>query len=297
MKRIAPPLLEAIPLSGASSLAVREFNVPAFTHPWHRHPEVELTWILEGEGLRHVGDSVEPFRAGDFCLIGANLPHCWLSSAAPRRRARARSLVVQFDPTRLGESFWSLPECARITDLLERAARGLRFEPDLGKRLAATWASATTPVLRLATLLATLDELAAAEARPLSLAAWTRTDRAEADPKLRRVLTYLGENVGEAVSQAAVARLVRMSPAAFSRFFRRAMGKTFQAYLTDLRLGLACRRLLDTDDRVSEIAFAAGFGNLSNFNRAFRRSRNMSPREFRRRSWSASSPELVRRDS
>ncbi|HSI07905.1 MAG: helix-turn-helix domain-containing protein [Rariglobus sp.] len=289
MKRIVQPLLEDIPLRGTSSVAVREFNLPAFTLAWHRHPEVELTWIMEGEGLRSVGDSVEPFGAGDFCLIGANLPHSWLSNKSPEPGRRARSLVVQFDPARFGEAFWALPECARIARLLERASQGLCFSKSLGDQLAATWTSATTPVLRLTALLATLGELAETEeARPLSLAAWTQTDRAEVDPTLRRVLAYLGENMGETISQAAVARLVRMSPPAFSRFFRKAMGKTFQSYLTDLRLGIACRQLLETDRRVSEIAYAVGFGNLSNFNRAFRNSRNVSPREFRVRSWKAS---------
>lgn len=291
MKRIAQPLLEEIPLAGTSSVAVREFNLPAFTRPWHRHPEVELTWILEGEGFRNVGDSMEPFSAGDFCLIGANLPHCWLSTKPTKSGARARSLVVQFDPARFGASFWSLPECIRIARLLERAAQGLCFSKSRGDRLAATWASATTPILRMTVLLTMLEELAeTAEVRPLSLAAWTQTDRAEADPKLRRVLAYLGENMGDTISQATVARLVRMSPPAFSRFFRRAMGKTFQSYLTDLRLSLACRQLLETDRRVSEIAYAVGFGNLSNFNRTFRNSRNVSPREFRLRSWEASPP-------
>ncbi|MBC8009335.1 MAG: helix-turn-helix transcriptional regulator [Burkholderiales bacterium] len=99
-------------------------------------------------------------------------------------------------------------------------------------------------------------------------------------------MAHLGEKAGEAISQAEVARLAGMSPSAFSRFFRREVGKTFQAYLADLRLGIACRQLIETDQRVSEIAFAAGFGNLSNFNRLFQRSRGVAPREFRRRALS-----------
>jgi AraC-like DNA-binding protein len=285
MKRIARPFLEDVPLPGPGSVAVREFNLLAFVHPWHRHPEVELTWIIEGEGLRHVGDSVEPFQAGDFCLVGADLPHAWLSHKGEGKAGRARSLVVQFDPARFGDAFWALPECARIARLLVRAAQGLCFRRSLGERLAKKLAGVETPLARLTTVLEILDELARATgARALSLGAWTRDYRAKADPKLRRVLAHLGENAGEAISQAQVARRVGMSPAAFSRFFRRAVGKTFQSYLTDLRLGMACRQLLETDRRVSEIAYAAGFGNLSNFNRAFRQSRGVAPREFRQRS-------------
>jgi AraC-like DNA-binding protein len=95
------------------------------------------------------------------------------------------------------------------------------------------------------------------------------------------VLDHLFKNSGDPVSQAEAARLVRLSPAAFSRFFRRSVGKTFQAYLTDLRLSEACRQLLESDRTISEIAFAAGFGNLSNFNRSFRIARGMPPGRFR----------------
>src|SRR5580692_12119407 len=100
MELICDPIFEEVPFVGPVSVAVREFEFPAFRFPWHRHPEVELTWILEGSGLRCVGDSVEPFQAGDFCLLGPNLPHAWLS-APTKTSGRARSLVIQFDPARL----------------------------------------------------------------------------------------------------------------------------------------------------------------------------------------------------
>lgn len=285
MKRLSQALLEEVPLPGSGSVAVREFDLPAFVHPWHRHPEVELTWILEGEGLRHVGDSVEPFRAGDFCLIGPHLPHAWLSSRKTDKGGRARSLVLQFDPARFGEPFWRLPDCARIGRLLARAAHGLAFRASLGARLAKRIREAEAPVPRLAALLEVLDELARTPGtRSLSLTAYTREDRGVADPKLRRVLAHLSEHAGESIAHSELARLVGLSPSAFSRFFRRAVGKTFQAYLTDLRLGLACRLLVETERSVSEIAYDVGFGNLSNFNRAFRQSRGMAPRDFRKQS-------------
>lgn len=284
MKPISQTLIEDVPLTGAVSVAVREFDLTAFTHPWQRHPEVELTWILEGEGLRHVGDSVEPFKAGDFCLIGANLPHAWLSRKSSRGNGRARSLVVQFDPARFGEAFWALPEFAKIVRLMNRASRGLCLDRALGERLAKRFASGEAPLMRLTALLEVLHAISRSPgARALSLSTWKNPERSGADPTVRRVLAHLSEHAGQPVSQADVARLAGMSPSAFSRFFRREVGKTFQVYLADLRLGIACRQLLETDRRVSEIAFAAGFGNLSNFNRLFHRSRGVAPREFRRR--------------
>ena len=276
------PLLERIPLLGPASLAVREFRAPAFEYPWHQHPEIELTWILKGSGLRYVGDSVEPFHAGDFCLLGANLPHTWLSSdGAPG--ATVLSLVVQFNPALWGKELFHLPEFARIAGLFDSAACGLSFDGAFAARMRRKMFRRASPLRQFTALLEILEELAAHPgARPLALAPWPHGRRAASDSRLRTVLAYLSESSGGPVSQADAARLVRLSPAAFSRFFRRSVGKTFQAYLTDLRLSEASRQLLESERTISEIAFDAGFGNLSNFNRSFRIARGMSPGQFRR---------------
>jgi AraC-like DNA-binding protein/quercetin dioxygenase-like cupin family protein len=275
------PLLERIPLSGPASLAIREFKLPAFRYPWHQHPEIELTWILKGSGLRYVGDSVEPFHSGDFCLLGSNVPHTWLSAEA--RAKPVHSLVVQFDPTRWGAELMHLPEFAKIADLFARASRGLRFCNEVAVRERRKLFRSSSPVRQFTALLEALEELASdSNARPLALAPRSCDGRAASDPRLSAVLAFLSTNAGGPVSQADAARLVRLSPAAFSRFFRRAVGKTFQSYLTDLRLSEACRQLLETERTISEIAFNVGFGNLSNFNRSFRIARGMAPSEFRR---------------
>jgi len=273
------PLLERIPLPGPASLTIREFT--AFRYPWHQHPEIELTWILKGSGLRYVGDSVEPFHAGDFCLLGSNLPHTWLTSDN-EPGVMVRSLVVQFDPERWGKEMLRLPEFARIADLFDRASRGLSFEGSVAAQLRRKMFRQPSPLRQFTALLEILEELASHPgARPLALAPWAQGRHLAPDPRLRTVLAYLSENSDGPVSQADAARLVRLSPAAFSRFFRRQVGKTFQAYLTDMRLSEACRQLLESDRTISEIAFDAGFGNLSNFNRSFRIARGMPPGKFR----------------
>jgi AraC-like DNA-binding protein len=274
------PLLEYIPLSGPASVAVREFRRPCFRYPWHQHPEIELTWILRGSGLRYVGDSVEPFQKGDFCLLAGGLPHTWLSPEG--EAGPVRSLVVQFDLARWGSALLGLPEFAKITDLFERALRGLWFDSVVANQTWEIMSRRTSPLGRFAALLEILEQLAEhPEARPLAFTPWACHRRMYSDPRIHTLLAFLSSNSGGTVTQREVARLVRLTPAAFSRFFRRAMGKTFSAYVTDLRLSDACRRLLDSDHGISQIAFDVGFDNLSTFNRSFRKARGMSPRSFR----------------
>ena len=282
MVRSLQPLFEEIPLPGSATVSVRRFNLPAFEYPWHQHPEVELTWILEGSGLRHVGDSVEPFATGDFCLLGSGLPHAW-QSVRPDSRGVARSFVVQFDPARFGDLWERVPEFSPVRRLLDRAGRGLQFPPEMGARLLRKFTCAQTPLSRFAALLETLDELGRAlEARPLSLATWTLRPEVSVDPRIQRVLTHLATHYNEPSPQAELARMIRLSPASFSRLFRHATGRTFKSYVTDLRLSVACRQLLETDEHISQIAFATGFENLSSFNRTFRLRRGVTPGDFRR---------------
>jgi len=75
--------------------------------------------------------------------------------------------------------------------------------------------------------------------------------------------------------------MVGMSPSSFSRFFKQHTNRTLSSYLIDIRLGQAARALVDTSQNISEICYACGFNNLSNFNRIFKAKRGMSPREFR----------------
>lgn len=138
---------------------------------------------------------------------------------------------------------------------------------------------------RLAATLEGFDALAsAADARELSLAAWNASPRRmRSQDRLGRVMAEISARTTTGLPQRDAASIAGLTPAAFSRFFRRAVGKTYQCYSTEVRLGRAARLLLETDLTVGEIAFEAGFGSLSNFNRAFRAARDFSPREFRRR--------------
>ncbi|RYF70847.1 MAG: cupin domain-containing protein, partial [Cytophagaceae bacterium] len=77
-------LFEKIPTTSHNNcFTVRDFRCTQFDMPLHIHPEYELTYIIEGQGKRVVGDSIADYSAGDLVLVGANLPHCWYSDIRP----------------------------------------------------------------------------------------------------------------------------------------------------------------------------------------------------------------------
>jgi AraC-like DNA-binding protein len=80
-----------------------------------------------------------------------------------------------------------------------------------------------------------------------------------------------------------VAKAVNMSAFYFCKMFRQATGLTFTDYLARIRVEKVKHMLLNPHKRVSEVAFAAGFQSLSQFNRVFRKVAGEAPSSYRER--------------
>jgi hypothetical protein len=85
---------------------------PYYSQPvFHAHPELELVYIGEGYGTRIIGDTVEPFEAGDMVFIGSNVPHVWLSDDAFYKedsKLHSKVIVTYFNPNKFKDVFDSV---------------------------------------------------------------------------------------------------------------------------------------------------------------------------------------------
>lgn len=133
-----------------------------------------------------------------------------------------------------------------------------------------------------------IDEVALAFAdRFAAIASGKRDELVVATDRDRRrsveAALLLEERSQEPWSLEAVATVLELSPFHFVRVFRAVLGVTPHQYLVRARLRHAAR-LLATDVPITDIAYAVGFGDLSNFIRTFSRAAGVSPRAFRRAS-------------
>ena len=79
----------------------------------------------------------------------------------------------------------------------------------------------------------------------------------------------------------ALARAAKLSPAHFSREFRRAFGETPHQYLLTRRLERAAALLRNTDWSVADICFSVGLKSLGSFTTSFGRIYRVSPTAYR----------------
>jgi len=265
-----------------ASIRVFQRNDPAFDFHWHFHPEYELTFILRSRGRRFVGDNIADYADGDLVLLGANLPHTWASLPDGRPH---HAIVIQFARDFLGEPFLQRPELRGIAGLLRHAQRGLQFPAKTRQHVAPSlrllYRQRGLP--RLLTLLRVLETLAdSRDARTLSSAGFVPALQRGDQARIDRVCAHIREHLADRLALRDVATVARLSPRAFTRFFKRTLGKTLVEYINELRVGHACELLINTDQSVTDTAFASGFNNLAYFNRRFLALKKLSPRDYRR---------------
>jgi AraC-like DNA-binding protein len=120
----------------------------------------------------------------------------------------------------------------------------------------------------------------------------TRPPSPADEDRVRAALDLLDAHPDGPWPLAELSARVGVSPFHFARAFRAIVGRSPHRYLVEARVRRAAALLLDTRRRITDIAFDAGFGDLSNFVHTFRRAMGSTPRDFRAR---ANGPLVSRR--
>jgi len=239
---------------------------------------------MGGHGLRFVGDHMGAYDGADLALIGPNLPHTYQSAPQPAGISD-QVVVIHFEDGFLRGDQSTYREFEAIDSLLQAARRGISFGEDATKEAGDMMLELPrlgpfeqhVAVLRILHLLS-----AGGSGTHLSSPDFKALRRREDENRVTRVCAEIHQRAGEPVTLEELAILANMGPASFSRFFKRATGRTFKRYLNEVRIETACRLLIRTKMSVAEICYESGFQNVSNFNRRFLQIRSVNPMEYRR---------------
>ncbi|MBO9571087.1 MAG: AraC family transcriptional regulator [Chitinophagaceae bacterium] len=261
---------------------------PYYSQPvFHAHPELELVLILEGYGTRIIGDTVEPFEAGDMVFIGANVPHVWLSDEAfykENSKLHSRLIVTYFNPNKFKDVFDSVKEFASIRDIIRQASKGIRIFGETRKIIADKLMeiSSKTGFEKIDGLLQIMNTISTSEERSFIINKEIGDSDQQYSDRLIEVIKFIKENLHNQISLKQVSEIACMTEQSFCRFFRNRTKKSFSQYLLDQRISYACTLLIQSDKSISEISDLCGYKSSSHFCKVFKDQINQSPYQYKR---------------
>ena len=253
----------------------------------HQHPEWQLTLILEGKGQLMVGDYLGRFEPGDIYLLGSNVPHVFRSDEEYFQKTKSIKSVsntIFFDFEALGNGIWEVEEFLELRHWVN-AIKGcyvVRCENQEFLKTSIRKFALKTGMEKVLAALEMIRYLQQPHAMlPLNRLLPIR-DYSELEGKrMGNVMAFILAENHRNISLKEVAETANMSKEAFCRFFKERTGKTYTEFLNELRIHKSCHLLQETDLSISQIAYQTGFQNLSYFNRAFKKFRQETPKNFR----------------
>jgi AraC-like DNA-binding protein len=282
-----PIYLQKNTQSGEQSFFVRYAEVPHTYNQFHFHKEYELLYNIENSGTRFVGDSVHRFESGDLVLVGPNIPHYWHSDDKYFRedsKEIAKVVLIQFIKNFTGDSFLELPEMQSVRDLLLRAEQGIQIKGvaaiEIGEKInALTQMQGRKRLLQMIEILCLMGE--ATEFNLLASKGFCEALKGEGNEKINQIFNFMINNYQSNINFQEIANFANMNPSAFCRYFKKHTSKTSSEVLNEIRIGFACKMLINSCESISEIGYSCGYMNIPYFNRQFKQFKGLTPFQYR----------------
>jgi AraC-like DNA-binding protein len=254
--------------------------------PWHFHPEVEIIYIEKGSGTRFVGDHYETFKDGDICLVGSNLPHDWKRDSnfsGNNSEPTTHVKVVHFHDNIFKGSLAALPEMQGINKLLFDSQYGIKFSGTAKDYIEIQMKKFVkkTGIDKLLQLISILDYMSKTDEKELLASIGYTKIRKSADfDRFDKIYQYMLDNFRENVNLESVSAMIGMTSTSFCRYFKKHTNNSMHKVLNEIRVGHACRLLIEGKMKISSIGYESGFSNISNFNEQFKRIKGVTPRQY-----------------
>ena len=276
-----------IPVSQEHSIMVQEDKMPYFYNHLHRHNETQITWILKGEGTLIAGTCMKRFQSGDIYIFGANQPHILKSDPVYFDKNSTRevhALTVFVDLRGPFGRILDLPEMNNVKKFMEATRTGIQVpsshlqaviekmimvkEARNGIRLACfiQLLQALCSIKKYKTLSTTHTEYAITESEGL---------------RMNDIYQYTMSHFTENITLKQIAGVAHLTPQAFCRYFKKHTLKTYVAFLNEVRINEACKKIVsESFDSLASVAYQTGFTNAVTFNRVFKKITGQPPKKF-----------------
>ena len=270
-----------IPKPNNNALIYQEDIEVVFYDKLHQHDEIQISYIEKGNGTLLVGNSFTNYYTGNVFVIGSNVPHAFKSDTT--KNETSKMLTLFFTKESFGTSFFKLEAFEEIESFFVNSLHGFQVTSQLTEiKEIFNKLKKATKLERFIILIALLKLLSESDINLLSNYTYAKKLSDSEGKRMRKVFDYTLKNADQKISLDEIASVANMTKNAFCKFFKKRTNKTYINYLTELRIENACKILKSNKDMaIVDVAFKAGFYNISNFNRRFKELKKMTPLTFR----------------
>ena len=260
----------------------------AMLSAWHYHPECELLVLKRTYGTCLIGDHVGPFKNGDVFLFVSNLPHTFRGEKKYLDRDDEKigeTIVILFQNNIWGDAFLNLPEINPIVKLLNTSKLGLRLKGATRKKVAkiAEEMLLDSPARKLINLLSALELIAASKEYELISSSGFNPEVNQVDQsRINTIFEYTFSNYHRKVVLEDVAAIINMGKHSFCRYFKSHTHKTYSQFLIELKVGHACKLLIENKVLIKQLCYESGFNNFASFHKFFKQITGKSPLNYQK---------------
>lgn len=282
------PQLLKVSAGPAQSFSVRQDMAPCINNRWHYHPEVELIHFEKGSGTQFIGDNIRQFKTGDIVMVGAYLPHYWRFDDmyfSQDDHAAVDIRVAHFCENFWGNDFLQLPENKMIKTVLEKARRGIQITGKAKKIIAGIMEELLTAwgAKRIFLLMEALNVIAECDhVNSLSSIGFSPNVEESRNDCINIIYEYSLANFKNKIHMDELADLAGISPKSFCRYFKSRTHKTYSKFLLEIKVGQACKLLIENKMPLKQLCYESGFNNFANFHKYFKLITGKSPLNYQK---------------
>jgi AraC-like DNA-binding protein len=243
----------------------------------HAHKVHSMVYVVSGQGMCNMKDSVLRLKANSIALVPARVQHQLIDE--PNHPMTV--FVVYFDEK-------ICPEFMPVWTKIVKASQTIELSPYLARDFRRwlremLFEQNTRPAFyrsALKTLLTTMLLRIARQFAKQTLK--TSQVIGESSPdRVKSVLDYVASFYHRPQSLPDAAKSAKLSQRRFSSIVREITGMSFVEYMQGIRVQKAAHLLKSTAMPITAIAFEVGFEDLSTFYRSFHKLHRVSPAKFR----------------
>ena len=282
------PLIFEVPAVQGESLVVQEDKLPYFYNVFHKHEQIQITAIIEGDGDLTTKNGHTKFLSNEMYIIGRNHPHMFKSGEEyfqKNEKNRAHAIHIYFKSELILDNF-NLPEFEEVKRFVNRIGSGLKIDGHKASLFIEQIKKISTAkgmkrIFLLVELLRTCY---------FNLENFTYLNTSEKvsenfyynnKTRINDIYTYTLAHFTENINLKNVARVANMTVPAMCKYFKKSTRKTYMDFLKDVRIDYACKKIVRGDySSIAEIAYSVGFKSAITFNRAFKSKTGKTPTEY-----------------